>query len=227
MSTTDPGRAVEDYVKAIYRLERESGCGEAAIGALAELLAVTPGSASAMVKRLDEQGLVDHRPYRGVSLTPEGERIALTVIRRHRLIESFLAEELGMPWDEVHREAEVIEHVVSDVVIERMAAKLGDPTHDPHGDPIPSRELQLNERPTTTLWDAPDGATLELARVSDADPQMLRYLAECGIGPGTPISILAHDPFEGPVQVRVKRRRHAIGRALARAMELGAPEERR
>lgn len=218
----DPGRAVEDYVKAVFSLGRASGNGQASVGALATRLGVTPGSASAMVKRLAAQGLVVHEPYKGVVLTDEGEALALSVIRRHRLIESFLAEELGMPWDQVHHEAEVIEHVVSDTVVDLIAAKLGNPTHDPHGDPIPARDLTIADHlATTTLWDAHDGATMHLASVSDTDPAMLRHLAECGIRPGTRITVVEHQPFDGPFVIAVGRTRHSIGPSLARAMRLG------
>ena len=216
----DPGRAMEDYAKAIFGLGRDSGNGQASVGELASRLGVTPGSASAMVKRLVAQGLVVHQRYRGVSLTPDGEALALAVIRRHRLIETFLAEELGMPWDQVHHEADVIEHVLSDTVVDLIAAKLGDPTHDPHGDPIPARDLTMDEPRTTTLWDAPDGASMLFASVSDSDPTMLRHLGEHGIRPGTRIRVVKHEPFDGPVRIRVGRSAHSIGPSLARSMRL-------
>src|SRR5436309_9776743 len=143
-TTTPRSQAIEDYAKAIYALERRDA--EAvSTNALAERLGVTPASASGMVKRLGELGLVEHRPYRGVSLTEEGRRVALEVMRHHRLLELYLVETLGVPWDRVHAEAEILEHVLSEELEELIAAKLGDPTHDPHGDPIPTREPTVDE----------------------------------------------------------------------------------
>ena len=149
MATNEAVRtpAVEDYTKAIFSLESRRG-EPVSTKTLAERLGITPGSVSAMLKRLDELGLITHVPYRGVRLTPAGRRIALEVIRHHRLLESYLAEVLGMPWDRVHAEAEVLEHVLSDDLEELIAAKLGHPTVDPHGDPIPSVEFDLEERET-------------------------------------------------------------------------------
>src|SRR5689334_23339533 len=150
--------AVEDYAKAIYALERRDG--EAvSTNALADRLGVTPASASGMVKRLGELGLVEHRRYHGVSLTDDGRRVALEVIRHHRLLELYLVETLGVPWDRVHQEAEVLEHVLSEELEELIAAKLGNPTRDPHGDPIPSRELTIDETPTDCLQDLAPAAT--------------------------------------------------------------------
>ncbi|MGH2883820.1 MAG: metal-dependent transcriptional regulator, partial [Solirubrobacteraceae bacterium] len=175
--------AVEDYAKAIYALERREG--EAvSTNALADRLGVTAASASGMVKRLGELGLVEHQPYRGVSLTEDGRRIALEVMRHHRLLELYLVETLGVPWDRVHQEAEVLEHVLSEELEEVIAAKLGDPTHDPHGDPIPTRELTIEEGTTQSLQNLELGTRGKFARVSDSDPEMLRFLAERGISPG-------------------------------------------
>src|SRR6266516_2790584 len=142
--------AVEDYAKAIYALERR-GEGAVSTNALAERLGVTPASASGMAKRLDEMGLVSHEPYRGVQLTPDGLRLALEVIRHHRLLELYLAEQLGVPWDRVHEEAEVLEHVLSEELEELIAAKLGNPTRDPHGDPIPTPDLRLEQPDSVAL----------------------------------------------------------------------------
>src|SRR5437660_9820706 len=157
--------AVEDYAKAIYALERRSG-DAVTTNALAERLGVTAASASGMVKRLGELGLVEHRRYRGVSLTDRGRRVALEVMRHHRLLELYLVESLGVPWDRVHREAEVLEHVLSDELEELIAAKLGDPTRDPHGDPIPTRDLQIEERPTERLQSLGPGDRGTFTRVS-------------------------------------------------------------
>ncbi len=216
------GRATEDYAKAIFSLAQDSGDGGVPVRAIAMRLGVTQGSASAMVKRLAARGLVAHERYGAVRLTDEGRLIALAVLRRHRLIETFLAAELGMGWDRVHHEAEVIEHVLSDDVLELIAAKLGHPTHDPHGDPIPSADLVMSDDRTTTLWETQAGTRATLAGVSDADPEMLRYLADRGIRPGTAVEVISREPFDGPVLIRVGRRRHSIGRGLALAMRLDA-----
>ena len=149
--------SVQDYAKAVYALEARKG--EAvSTTELAERLGVTPGSVSAMVRKLSEVGLVEHEPYHGVRLTDQGRRVALEVLRHHRLIELFLAEELGMPWDRVHAEAEVLEHVLSEELEELIAARLGDPTVDPHGDPIPTVEFGIEERATHSLDELPVGA---------------------------------------------------------------------
>jgi DtxR family transcriptional regulator, Mn-dependent transcriptional regulator len=211
--------AVQDYAKAIYALELRGG--EAvSTNALAERLGVTPASASGMVKRLGELGLVEHRPYRGVSLTENGRRVALEVMRHHRLLELYLFESLGLPWDRVHEEAEVLEHVLSEELEELIAAKLGDPTHDPHGDPIPTRELTIEEGPTLSLQTLEVGAKGTFARVSDADPDMLRFLADRGISPGDSFEVVDKQPFDGPLFVRFGERVHVLGGALALAMRV-------
>ena len=211
--------AVEDYSKAIFSLQAR-GSAPVATNALAERLGITPGSASAMLKKLEELGLITHVPYRGVRLTPAGRRVALEVIRHHRLLESFLADTLGMPWDRVHAEAEVLEHVLSEELEQLIASKLGNPTVDPHGDPIPGADLELDEPLTRTLESLPEGARGVFVRVSDSDPEMLRYLAECGISPGDRFVVRARQPFGGPLFVRFGAREHAIGGQLARAMRV-------
>src|SRR5579859_7292626 len=163
--------AVEDYTKAIYALELRAR-EPVTTNALAARLGVTPGSASGMLKRLGELGLAEHRPYHGVSLTEQGRRLALEVMRHHRLLELYLVESLGVPWDRVHEEAEVLEHVLSEELEELIAAKLGDPTHDPHGDPIPTRELQLEEQMTRSLQALVAGDRGIFTRISDSDPAM-------------------------------------------------------
>jgi DtxR family Mn-dependent transcriptional regulator len=213
--------AVEDYAKAIYALEQRAG-GAVSTNALAERLDVTPGSASGMVRRLVELGLVSHAPYRGVQLTAEGARVALEVLRHHRLLELYLAQSLGVPWDRVHDEAEVLEHVLSEELEELIAAKLGNPTRDPHGDPIPSAELVIEEEPTERLSDQEPGTTGCLVRVSDSDPAMLRYLAELGIAPGDTFEVVERQPFDGPLFVRFGDDVHALGGALASAMRVEA-----
>jgi len=211
--------AVEDYAKAIFSLQSR---GEQAVAttALAERLGITPGSVSAMLRRLDELGLISHVPYRGVRLTAEGRRLALEVIRHHRLLESFLAQALGMPWDRVHAEAEVLEHVLSEDLEELIAAKLGHPTVDPHGDPIPTADLELEERLTHRMESLQPGDEGLFVRVSDSDPEMLRYLADCGISPGERFAVRERQPFGGPLFVLFGEREHAIGGQLAAAMRV-------
>src|SRR3954467_15561261 len=184
-----PSEAIEDYAKAIYSLSRQ-GDGTATTNALAERLGVTPASVSAMVKKLDERGLVRHVRYKGVALTPEGERVALEIMRHHRLLETYLAEHLGVPWDRVHQEAEALEHVLSEYLEARIAAKLGNPTHDPHGDPIPTAALTVDEADTRALADMQPGERGRFIRVSDSDPAMLRYLGERGIAIGDELEVL-------------------------------------
>jgi DtxR family Mn-dependent transcriptional regulator len=211
--------AIEDYAKAIYALELRGG--EAvSTNALAERLGVTAGSASGMVKRLGELGLVEHRPYRGVSLTSEGRRVALEVMRHHRLLELYLFESLGVPWDRVHDEAEVLEHVLSEELEDLIAAKLGDPTHDPHGDPIPTRDLTIEETSTESLHTLDVGARGTFTRVSDSNPEMLRFLAERGIAPGDHFEVVDKQPFGGPLFVRFGEPVHVLGGALAHAMRV-------
>jgi len=215
--------AVDDYAKAIHLLAERSGK-PVGTSALAERLGVSPGTVTAMLKRMSEMGLVDHEPYRGVKLTPAGNRIALEVIRHHRLLESYLAEALGMPWDRVHDEAEVLEHYISEELEERIAAALGDPTHDPHGDPIPDRDLALEDATTRALADLDVGDSGTFARVSDSAPEMLRYLAERGIAPGDRLEVLERQPFGGPLSVRFASGTHAIGGGLAEAMRVAVGE---
>ena len=221
MATKDHLRtpAVEDYSKAIFALESRSE-EPVSTNALAERLEITPGSVSAMLKRLDELGLITHIPYRGVRLTPDGRRIALEVIRHHRLLESYLAEALGMPWDRVHAEAEVLEHVLSEDLEALIAAKLGNPSMDPHGDPIPTADLELAERPTLSLGSLARGDEGIFVRVSDSDPEMLRYLASCGISPGDRFEVRDHQPFDGPLFVLFAGHEHAIGGRLATPMRV-------
>jgi DtxR family Mn-dependent transcriptional regulator len=218
--------AVEDYSKAIFSLESRTG-EPVSTTALAERLGITAGSVSAMLKRLDELGLITHVPYRGVRLTEDGRRIALEVIRHHRLLESYLAEVLGMPWDRVHDEAEVLEHVLSDDLEELIAAKLGHPTVDPHGDPIPTVEFELHEGETCGLDELPIGADARFVRVSDSDPEMLRYLAEQGIALGEQLEVIERQPFGGPLFVRFGEQTHALGDALTRAMRVEILDEAR
>jgi DtxR family Mn-dependent transcriptional regulator len=218
--TRDLTAAVQDYAKAIYTLESRHGA--ASTTELATLLEVRPGSVSGMLRKLSELGLVEHERYHGVRLTERGRRVALEVIRHHRLVELFLVESLGMTWDEVHAEAEVLEHALSEELEELIAAKLGNPTVDPHGDPIPSRELELPETSSQTLAELEPGDVVTFVRVSDSDPDMLRFLGERGIVPGTTLELVERQPFDGPLFVRVDGETHVLGSMLARAMRVEA-----
>lgn len=215
--------AVEDYCKAIFTLQSRTQA-PVPTNALAERLSITPGSVSAMVRRLGELGLTEHVPYRGVTLTEEGRSIALEVIRHHRLIELFLAETLDMPWDRVHAEAEVLEHVISEELEQLIAQKLGEPTIDPHGDPIPSVKLELAEHSTHSLDSLKEGQAGVFVRVSDSDPEMLRYLSKRGISPGSRLEVIERQPFDGPLLVSFDGRRQAIGGTLAKAMRVDLDE---
>jgi DtxR family Mn-dependent transcriptional regulator len=221
MSTSGvvPTAAVEDYCKAIYTLQARAN-EPVTTNALAERLGITAGSVSAMARKLDDLGLITHAPYKGMQLTPTGRKVALEVIRHHRLLELFLAETLQMPWDRVHAEAEVLEHVLSDELEALIAAKLGDPTHDPHGDPIPSAQLELAERPTHSLDTLQPGDTGVFVRISDSDPEMLRYLSSRGISPPARMRVLERQPFDGPLTVSFGDERHALGGRLAQAMRV-------
>lgn len=209
----------ENYAKVIYELQDRDG-DSVGTGAVAERLGVTPASASAMLKRLADEGLVEHAPYRGVRLTDDGEQLALEMIRHHRLIELFLAEVLGMPWDRVHAEAEVLEHHISEELEELIAAKLGQPVRDPHGDPIPSRALDVITDETVALGDLEPGASGTFERVSDSDPEMLRYLGMRGIRPGASLEVSGREPFGGPTLVSVGGTEHALGGELVRRMRV-------
>jgi DtxR family transcriptional regulator, Mn-dependent transcriptional regulator len=217
--THGPSSAVENYVKAIYALEAR-GDGVVTTTALATRLGVTPASASAMIKKLDTLGIVEHTRYQGVRLTEQGARIALKVIRKHRLLELFLVENLGVPWDRVHREAEVLEHQLSDELTALIAEQLGQPTHDPHGDPIPTADGNVDEGETVALETLEPGAQGTFVRVSDSDPAILRYLAEHRIVPGVRLEVLDRQPFGGPLTVRFADSIESLGGGLARAMRV-------
>lgn len=213
-----PSAAVEDYLKAMWNLQ-EDGL-PVTTGGLAERLGVIPSSVSGMVRKLAELGLVVHDPYRSVGLTDQGRRVALDVVRRHRLVELFLTRVLEVPWDEVHADAEILEHALSPRLVERIAAKLGDPSRDPHGDPIPAADGSLADDDTVALGDLQAGATGELTRVSDSDPAMLRYLSACGIALGDRVSVLGRAPFGGPLTVRLGSVEMAVGGDLAAAVRV-------
>jgi DtxR family Mn-dependent transcriptional regulator len=217
-------RSVEDYLKAIYRLSPEGR--HASTSDIAHLLELSAPSVSGMVKRLSELGLLEHVPYKGVQLTDAGRRAALRMVRRHRLIEAYLVEFLGYSWDAVHAEAERLEHAVSDTLVERMAAALGHPAVDPHGDPIPAADGSIHELACTALAEVPVEQTVEIRRVDERDPERLRYLAALGLVPGVVVTLRDRQPFGGPVTVEVGGVPHVIGTELAQVV-LCASEENR
>jgi DtxR family Mn-dependent transcriptional regulator len=213
--------AVENYLKAIYLLEARTAK-PVPTTQLAERLAVAPASVSGMVERLSRDGLVKHVRYRGVRLTAEGRRCALGVVRRHRLLETFLVRELGMGWEQVHDEAEALEHSVSGRLLEAIAAKLGDPARDPHGDPIPSAELEIDEAETLSLDRLPVGTKGRLVRILDADAALLTYLDRLGISLGNEVEVLALEPFGGSLTVSFAGRKRSLGRLAAAALSVEA-----
>ncbi len=224
-ATQAPGRgstrvspAVEDYLKAVYRLRDEAGT--VTVQRLAEQLGVASPSVTTMVKRLDEQGLLRHARYQGVALTEAGERIALEVVRHHRLLERYLVEALGYGWDEVHAEAERLEHHISEELEARMDAALGHPVVDPHGDPIPSLDGVVAGASEPRLLDLAVGEEGIVQRVSDRDPAQLRYLGSLGLYPGTAVTVLELLPFDGPLRIWVDGAEHVIGHPLASAVRV-------
>lgn len=204
---------VEDYLKVIYDIERHAGA--AATNDIAQRLSVAPASVSGMIRRLAEQGLVSHEPYKGVRLTEPGRKAALRTLRRHRVIEAYLTQALGYAWDRVHEEAERLEHAASDELIDRMAAAIGQPEVDPHGAPIPTRDGAVDERSLQSLAELSPGSTARIVRVSDENPALLRYLAEVDIVPGVQVVVLGREPFGGPINLRLGKQVRAIGAELA------------
>ena len=223
-ASTELTVAVQDYLKAIYVLE---AAGErVTTSALASRMSVSAPSATAMTKRLADLGLVERAPYRGVELTQKGRLGALEVLRHHRLLERYLVDRLGLGLDEVHAEAELLEHALTEELEAKIDAELGFPTHDPHGDPIPDRDLRLEHAGApTTLLDLEPGHTATVSRVPDSDPELLRYLAGLGLVPGSDVRVASFAPFDGPVTVRTGRGEHAISRELAAEIGASAPAE--
>lgn len=210
--------AIEDYLKTIYDIC--ASYGRASTNQIAEVLNVTPASVTGMLKKLatTEPPLVEYQKHHGVALTADGERVALEIVRHHRLLEMFLHQILGYNWDEVHAEADRLEHVISEEFEERIAAALGHPRHDPHGDPIPTRELFLPPSSATSLFEALPGETVRVVRVRDTDPQLLRYLSDLGLIPGAQVRVLAHSPFDDTLRLQVT--------GQAETTVLGAPVTR-
>jgi DtxR family transcriptional regulator, Mn-dependent transcriptional regulator len=210
-------QAIEDYLKTIYTLaETESPVSTSRI---AEARAVKPASATNMIQRLDKLNLVHYEKHYGVTLTETGEKIALEVIRHHRLIELYLIEALGFSWDEVHEQADVLEHVISEKLEERIAAALGHPTLDPHGDPIPAKDGTIIRVDAQPLSSFSVGSTVYVARiVDDADSERLRYLGQLGLTPGTAVRVVGREPFDGPVKIAVGEETAVIGYTLAQSI---------
>ena len=204
---------MQDYVKEIYKLRLEGK--RATTSAIAERMGVRPPSVTAMVKRLSALGLAEHAPYRGVELTPAGERVALEIIRHHRLLELYLTQALGLSLDEVHSEADRLEHALSEELEARIDRSLGYPTHDPHGDPIPDAKLRLDRKRLRTLASLEPGDEATIERVPDGDDELLRYLAKLALVPGKKVKLRSAEPFDGPLTVRVGKAEHAISRELA------------
>jgi len=219
--------AVEDYLKAIYTLRQ--GRDSVSTSAIAQRLEVAPASVTQMLKKLDQMRprLVEYRRHHGVILTRHGEKIALEVIRHHRLVELFLQQALGMSWDEVDQEAERLEHVVSEALADRIAAVLGDPKFDPHGAPIPPKNGKMPEDIYMRLSDLGIGEQVQVREVCDDDPAILRYLGELGVVPKAMVTVLEHAPFDGPVHIQVGEsdERHALGRRVAGLISVEATRE--
>jgi DtxR family Mn-dependent transcriptional regulator len=208
-----PSPATEDYLKAIYALERAGQ--RATTSILAARLGVQPASVTGMIKRLTEMALVSHTPYGAATLTPEGRRAALSVIRNHRLVERFLVDTLGVPWDAAHHEAHKLEHAVSDMLADRIEDFLGHPTTCPHGSPIPTPNGEVAEPTQVPLTDLPVGQTAVVSEVDDEDAALLRHLNELGLIPGTEVEPLAVAPFDGPITLRIADQERPVGSAVA------------
>ncbi len=205
--------AVQDYLKAIYKLQERHGV--VSTSALAEEMNVTAASATGMMKKLAGMKLVRHSPYQGVVLSKAGQKVALEIIRHHRLLELYLAEALGYSWDRVHEEAERMEHFISEEFEEKIFEVLGRPTRDPHGDPIPARDGTVITANHECLSDLEPGAKGVIRKVSDGDAEMLRYLGTRGLVPDTSLEVVDKAPFNGPLTVRTGRTSHVLGRELA------------
>jgi DtxR family Mn-dependent transcriptional regulator len=216
---------VEDYLKTIFEIEVADAAGSgrrdhppvAGTNEIAQALRIAPASVTGMLRRLAEQGLISYERYRGVRLSEAGRRAALRTIRRHRVIEAYLTSALGYPWDRVHEEAERLEHAASDELIDRMAAAIGEPTTDPHGAPIPTRDGTLDARPLLALVDVDVGHVVRIRMVGDRDPERLRYLAELGVTPGADVQVVARAPFGGPITLRIVREGNEGSRVTGRS----------
>jgi DtxR family Mn-dependent transcriptional regulator len=211
-------QTVQDYVKTIYALQQEQR--PVSNSALKVRLNISAAAVSEMIQTLVKLNLVRYEPYQGVELTPAGEQLALEVIRHHRLIELYLYQALGVPWDEVHAEAEQLEHAFSPRLVERIAERLGEPMFDPHGAPIPSRDLQLPKQTGGPLLTAPLNVPLNVVEVDDASPELLRYLTTLNLVPGKEVILRERAPFDGPLHVEVEGQICAIGQQIAAAIQV-------
>ncbi len=214
--------AVQDYLKVIYKLQQRER--PVSTMAIAERLALSSAAVSKMLRHLAALRLAEHSRYYGVELTDAGEKIALEVIRHHRLLELYLVEALGLPWDRVDAEAEILEHVLSEEVEQRMAALLGHPTRDPHGDPIPALDGSIDDPAWRRLADVPAGGQARVVRVPDRDPRLLRYLAEIGLVPAADVRVVRREPLDGPLHVRAgeAQQQHVIGHDIAGRISVSA-----
>jgi DtxR family Mn-dependent transcriptional regulator len=215
-TTTRLSAAVEDYLKTIYKLQRH---GEAAsTGAIARELGISPASATNMAKRLAEMRLVHYESYQGVTLTDAGIRIALEVIRHHRLLELYLKEIMDYSWEQLHEEAERLEHHISEAFESKLDELLGYPTHDPHGHPIPTREGTVDEMASSVLADAEPGQYVTVSHLNDDDPALLHHLEERGLLPGAGLKVVSREPFDGPMTVRIDGEEQLVGQVVARSV---------
>lgn len=206
-------QSVEDYLKVIYKLESEEK--GASTTRVAESMEVSSASATNMIKRLAKMGLVDYQSYKGASLTESGRKIALEIIRHHRLLELYLLEVMGYSWDEVHDEAEKLEHHISEQFEDKIAELLDDPTHDPHGDPIPTKEGIMPKMDSQPLTESAEDQTYLVSRVKNQDPELLRYLEKLGVLPGTRLTINEKNPFKGPIKLQIEGKEEVLGHEVA------------
>ncbi len=216
MASSHASHAEQDYLKAVYHLTQHVQATSVGTVALAEWLGVSPPSVTAMVKRLSEHGWVTYTPYHGVVLTADGERVALEMLRHHRLLEMYLNERLGVPWERVHAEADVLEHVLSEDLEARLDESLGHPTADPHGAPIPTKEGRIVQTRSVGLASIAPGTVVEVVEVEDEDADLLQYLADLGLIPGAHVEVVRQAPFGGPLHVRVAGAEHALGERVTR-----------
>jgi DtxR family Mn-dependent transcriptional regulator len=214
--------AMEDYMKAIYKLHGRDRPVPTTV--LAEDMQVAPASVTNMCKKLADLNLVIYEPYQGVTFSPTGHKLALEIVRHHRLIELYLAEALDVPWDQVHEEAEKLEHVISEDLEERMAAALGDPKFDPHGAPIPTRSGKVFRQESGRLVDMEVGDRLIVVEVDDANPELLRYLGGLGIYPGTELTLLVQAPFDGPLTLDIADTQYSLGHQAAKSVLVAVQE---
>ncbi len=225
MANTSITESEQDYLRALYALAKRAEDGKVGTVALADRLRISAASVTGMVKKLTEHGLVSHSPYQGITLTEAGEKAALEVTRHHRLLETYLRERLNVPWEQVHSEADRLEHALSEDLEARLDEALGHPTTDPHGAPIPTREGVVSAPRTQQLTTAMPGTTVTVAEVEDENRDLLCYLANLGLTPGARVEVLAKGPFGGPLHVRVVGREYALGEAVTEAVAVHSLED--